>query len=252
MRGPIRSILLAAFAAVGCMLAVGASSAMAVNILTAAGGITTGALRDDLTVTAPATNAQYGTDILAQNTKGALALTTGEPAEVQNQNGQFYAFVGLKLHSNPEAKNCSVATAYAEFVDLQKATHLTASSPVYADTLIDPWRVDINSDMCAVNPGVVRIGGVGLFFPTLGIEARGTIEGVYVQPGATSNCTAGGVQFNLKQPNLLLNGVATLKPGINNTEVGKNAYLCFVSANNYVYPTVGKELGPLTGEITKN
>jgi hypothetical protein len=241
MRGPIRSVLLTACTVVGCMLALGVGNAAA-NVLNAAGGV---ALRDDLTT--PPSNAQYGADILAQNTKSILALTVG--GVVQNRNPINDAFVGLQLHSNPEAKNCSTATAYATFVDLQNATTPGGvSSPVYADTLIDPFRVDINSDLCTTNPGQVLIQGVGLYFPTLAVEVRGFIKGLYEQPGV--NCAAGGVKLNLAQPGLLVNGAGTPEVGISNG-AGAVAYLCFVSANNYVFPTVPKELGPLTGEIKK-
>ena len=246
MRGPIRRVLIAACAALACMLAVGVSSSMGAAVLGAAGGIQGGALRDDLVT--PPSNAQYGADLLTQNTKGILALTVG--GAVQNKNPINDAFVGLQLHSNPEAKNCSTATAYATFVDLQDATTPGGvNSPVYADTLIDPFRVDINSDLCSVNPGKVTIFGVGLYFPTLAVEIRGTITGLYEQPGA--NCAAGGIKFNIPQPLLTINGAGPPpEAGITNG-AGAAAYLCFVSANNYVYPTVPKELGPLTGEIKK-
>jgi hypothetical protein len=246
MRGPIRSVLIAAFAALGCMLAVGGSSAIGAAILEAKGGIQGGALRDDLTT--PPSNAQYGADILAQNTKGILALTVG--GAVQQKVPINDAFAGLQLHSNPEAKNCSTATAYATFVDIQDATTSAGvNSPVYADTLIDPYRVDINSDLCATNPGLVTISGLGLYFPTLAVEVRGVIKGLYEQPGA--NCAAGGVKLNLAQPGLLINGAGPPPEVGFSNGAGANAYLCFVSANNYLYPNVGKELGPLTGEIKK-
>jgi hypothetical protein len=250
MRGPIRSVLFA-LAVVGCLFAVGASSAMAKSILEAKGGKEGAAafvpLRDDLT-TAPS-NAQYGADILTQNTKAALALTVA--GVVQNRNATNYAFVGLKLHSNPEAKNCSTAVGYVEFADFQNAENSAgANSPVYSDTLIDPWRFEIRSDMCATNPGKVTIYGTGFWFPVLATEVRGTITGVYEQPGV-ANCTGGGVKLDLAQPLLTINGAGPPpEAGISNN-AGGNAFLCFVSANNYLYPTVGKELGPLTGEIKK-
>jgi hypothetical protein len=73
---------------------------------------------------------------------------------------------------------------------------------------------------------------------------------VYEQPGA--NCAGGGVKLDLTQPLLTINGAGPPpEAGFSNGAAG-NAFLCFVSANNYVYPTVGKELGPLTGEIKNN
>jgi hypothetical protein len=225
---------------------------MAAASLEAAGGITTGALRDDLTT--PPSNAQYGTDLLANNINGPLALTTGAAETTQNKSPQWDALAGIKLHSNPPtASSTTVATGYVEWLDLQKGTAgpiSATSSPVYADTLIDPWRVDINGATNA-KPNVVTISGVGLYFPTLATEARGTISGVYVQPGTTSKCPAGGVELNLKQPLLLLNGAAA-EAGIDNNTAGKPAYLCWASANNYVYPTTPQGLGATTGEIKNN
>jgi hypothetical protein len=233
------------------MLAFGASSAMAVPQLKAEGGIEAGGLRDDLTT--PPTNAQYGADLLAQNTAAPLQLFKGGAAEEGlNKNGRWAAFVGIKLHSNPMAVNCSTATGYVEFADFQKAVTVPGglNSPVYADTLIAPWRVDINSNSCeaAKNPNKVTVTGVGLYFPLLlgGQEVRGTITGKYEPPGG--NCSAGGVNLDLQQPGLLANGAA-IGAGINNGTAGVHAFLCFVSANNDVYPAVPVGEGAITGKI---
>lgn len=244
MRGPIRSVLLAAFAALGCTLAVGASSAMALQLET--GGAVS--LRDNLLT--PPSNGQYGADLLANNTAGPLALTTAPTETVANKNPQFDAFVGLKLNSNPAATTTSVAVGYVEFADFQNATAGTGAtaSPVYADTLVNPWRVEVNGAKNAA-PNVVTISGVGLYFPVLADEARGTLAGLYEQPGA--NCAAGGVKLNLKQPGLLVNG-ANVEAGVDNGTAGKNAFLCFVSSNNYVFPTTPTGLGALTGSVKNN
>ncbi len=243
MRGPIRSVLFAAFAVVGCMLTLGASSAMAQ--LVAAGGEVTGSLRDDLT-TAPS-NAQYGADLLATNTKGPLQLTDeGALQTPVNKSPQYYAFVGVKLHSNPTAANCSVTTGYAEFADFQHATHGTTPSPVYSDTLIDPWRIDIRSHLCATNPDRVTVYASGLYFPVLGIEVRGNIVGTYQAPIA--GCSAGGINLDLEQPGLLANGAA-VGAGINNGTLNEHAFLCFISSNDYVYPTNAGSLTAITGTI---
>jgi hypothetical protein len=238
------------------MLSLGANSAIA-SQLEAAGGIETGIVRDDLSVvgTNAPTNAQYGADLLTQNTLGQLALTKGPAltAVVQNIIPQFDSFVGLKLHSNPTATTTSVATGYAVFADFQKSEKGAAgggNSPVYPDNVIAPWRVDINGAKNAA-PNVVKITGVGLYFPVLGVEVRGNITGTYVNKAA-GFCTGGGIRLDILQPGLLLNGAAGQELGINNTIANKNAFLCIVSADNYVYPTVPKELGPLTGEINNN
>jgi len=113
MRGSIRSSLVALAAVAGCLVAFGTGDAMA-SQLEAAGGIEVGVLRDDLSVAGktPPSNAQYGADLLLENTNGALALTKGPVAKavVINESPQFDSFVGLKLHSNPAASATSVAT----------------------------------------------------------------------------------------------------------------------------------------------
>lgn len=261
MRGPIRSVLLAACAAVGCMLALGASSAMALNVLTAAGGIEAGALRDDLNVTSgtnPPTNGQFGANILAQNTKGAFALTTGTPPVVVNKSPQNYDFVGLQLHSNPAVSTtqCNSAGGYVQFADFQDSTlqNTTTNSPTYVNTLLFPFRTLINSVSapCTTTAGenekgLVTIRNTEFYLPVAGVLAFGTIKGKYVEPGTGSKCLGGGVELELEQPGLVPAG-----SGINNGVAGEHAFLCFVSANNYVYPTAGKEIGPLTGAITDN
>jgi hypothetical protein len=263
MRGPIRSALFAAGAVVGCMLSLGAGSAMAVNVLTAAGGVETGTLRDDLNVTSgtnPPTNGQFGTTVLAQNTKGPVALTTGSPATVVNKSPEFDDFVGLQLHSNPATSTtvCNAAGGYVEFADFENSTLQsgTTNSPTYVNTLLDPFRVLINSassPCTAVGTGgekeqrLVTIRNVEFYLPVAGVEVFGTLTGKYVQPGTGSKCPAGGVELALSQP-----GLVPANSGLDNGTVGEPAFLCFVSANNYVYPTTGKELGPTTGEVKDN
>jgi hypothetical protein len=222
---------------------------MAVNVLTAAGGSEAGALRDDLAT--PPTNGQYGTNALLQNTKATLALTSG--GVVVNKNPRWESFVGLALHSNPvtSTTTCVSAGGYVEFADFQNATNtVPESSPVYANTLLDPWRVLINSasapGCAAAAQRVVTIRNVELWFPKLlgGLEVTGTITGKYAQPGA--NCSAGGVELDLAQGGLVPAG-----SGISDG-AGGNAFLCFVSANNYVFPTTPTGEGVIKGTITDN
>lgn len=242
MRGSIRSVLLAGCACFGCVLASGVSSMAAPQLEAKKGGVV-GALRDDLLT--PPSNAQYGADILAQNTVNNVTLTIGA---TEISSPQFDVFLGIKLHSNPPtAANCTVATGYVTFVDFQSETtivkEVVMQTPVYADDLIAPWRLDIRSALCAEKPNVITISGVGLYFPTLTSEARGAITGKYEQHGA--NCSAGGVKLDMNQPGLLVNG-ANVEPKVN------EPFLCFVSANNYVFPKAPVGLGVLEGEIKNN
>jgi hypothetical protein len=252
MRGPIRSALVVAGAVAGCLLAFGAGSAMAVNVLTASGGMQAGGLRDDLTT--PPSNGNYGADLLASNKSGLQWTQGGASQEPLAQNPQWDVLVGLKLNSNPVVSEttCSAAAGYVEFADFQGTTHMGASFPFYADTLTR-WRVTINSANTkgCTEPGVVTISGVGLYNPVWGSEVTGTIIGVYAQPGPGAPCAAGGVQLNLIQRGLLANG-ANVGLGFDNGVVGANAFLCFVSSDNYVYPSSPTGPGALTGSIASN
>lgn len=237
------------------VLAVSASNALAVQQLTASGGAETGALRDSLTSPAAPSSDRYGTDALLENTVGALALTINPSGTtVQAQvSPQYDAYLGLKLDNNPTAANCSVADGNVEFADFQDSTSpgilSGAESPTYANTLDSEWRVEINSNMCTTNPDKVTTSGAGLWFPTLDSEATGTFTGTYVQSSAT--CPAGGIELDLSQPAVLINGLNE-NAGIDDGTAGQNAYLCVISANNYVYPTSPSGPGSLTGVITNN
>lgn len=83
----------------------------------------------------------------------------------------------------------------------------------------------------------MTIANVSLLFETFAagspVTATGSFIGKYEQPGA--NCPAGGVKLEIKQPGITTSPV-TEKPELDNGEEG-NAFICFVSANNYVFPT---------------
>jgi hypothetical protein len=105
-------MLLATLAIAGCMVSLGASSATAKSIFEAKGGkegaVGLVPLRDDLTT--PPSIGNDGTDLLASNTKAAWAWTIA--GIVQEKQATSYISVGLELHSNPEAKNCSTAVGW--------------------------------------------------------------------------------------------------------------------------------------------
>lgn len=235
-------LLIAVGTVVACVALVGVGNALAVQQLTASGGAETGALRDNLVT--PPSNGQYGADALLNNTTNPIRFSLSGTGV--NSSPQYDAFLGLKLNSNPTAANCSVAGGYVEFADFQNSS----PSDTFADTLIDPWRVSINSDSCSTDPDQVTVSGVGLYFPEIPLEVTGTVTGTYEEPGV--NCPAGGIKLDVDQPGILVDGSAVAGTQIDDGTAGANAYLCLVSANNYVYPTSPAGLGSLTGAVTNN
>jgi hypothetical protein len=199
-------------------------------------------LRDDADVTA-----NFGTDGLAVNILGKLRFKAS-PGKVAatNENPKGYAFFGLKLDKNPIASNCSEATGWVPFVDIQNAT---PSAVFSGDRPAAPWTFNIRSDLCATNPGKVTIASVSLLFEAFGVTAAGSFTGVYQEPNAAS-CPAGGVKLDIKQPLITTVPASSTEPELDNG-AGGNAFVCFVSANNYVFPTNEPVWTPLTGQIWK-
>jgi hypothetical protein len=185
--------------------------------------------------TEPIIGTDFPTDTLAVNTKGKLRFTAKiAGVAFRNETPLGYGFVGMKLESNPvsSATECKTATGVVPSVDMLD------SSPSAVFNGTSAWSFAIRSDSTAcTEPGKVTISNVSLLFETLGagkspIVAAGSIAGVYEQPGV--NCPAGGIKLNTSQPGI------TTKPTnegveVDNGETGKNAYLCFVAANNYLY-----------------
>jgi hypothetical protein len=199
------------------------------------------ALRDDA-VTPPA-GGGYGSSALATDTNGPLRLSA---LGSFNENPTGYAFFGVKLDKDPNTSTtaCEKATGWVTFVDIQNAKNNTgAFSPVYDNTspgFNAAWPFKVNSDNtgCAVaERGVVTIENVALFFPNLAtgnVTVTGTMKGKYVQPGATSKCQAGGVELNKAQM-MTVNGV-NLEVEISNGAAKEAGFVCFVSANNNLFP----------------
>ncbi|MEA2200518.1 MAG: hypothetical protein QOI89_1114 [Solirubrobacteraceae bacterium] len=242
-------------AVVAFSVAPGAASAAECRILTQGvgvpappcnnppGNVAPQNLRDDVT---DAPNG-FGTDALAVNTVGKLRFKAS-PAGVAilNENPKGYAFFGLKLDKNPVAANGAEATGWVPFVDVQKAN----PSPVFSgDKPATPWTFKIRSDLSTENPGRVLIENISLLFESAGVTAAGTFQGVYEQPGA--NCPAGGVKLTVLQPLITTAPASTTTPELDNGEAGKNAFICFVSANNYLFPEKEPVWAPLTGKIWK-
>jgi hypothetical protein len=256
------SLVVASLTLVALGLGGVASSAMAeVHVLEGKGGTETGALRDDL-IEPPehVSGGGYGTSILGTNSLGAIRLTIGEAF---NENAANYAYFGVKIHSNPEApegektKECKEGKGEAEgwvsFVDIQNAKDQSAvESPAYANTspgYNGEWPIGIKSDKCKNNPGKVTIEHVALYFPKLSAEAVGVLVGAYSEPNK-EKCSGGGIELTEAQT-LTVNGTATAVK-LNNGTAGKPAFICFVSANNYLFPEKAPTWTPLTGEIKKN
>jgi hypothetical protein len=241
-------------AVVAFAVAPGAASAAECRILTQAVGVPAPPcnnppgnaapqnLRDDVT---DAPNG-FGTDALAVNTAGTVRFkATPGGVEAKNENPKGYAFFGLKLDKNPVAANGAEATGWVPFVDVQ---HATPSAVFSGDKPATPWTFKIRSDLSTENPGRVLIENTSLLFESFGLTAAGTFQGLYEQPGA--NCAAGGVKLNIEQPLITTSPASTTTPKLDNG-AGGNAFICFVSANNYLFPEKEPVWAPLTGKIWK-
>jgi hypothetical protein len=204
-------------------------------------------LRDNSTT--PPTGGEFGTEALAVNTAGSLRLTAKIAGlAAHNENPKGYAFFGIKLGKNPASANCNIAEGSVTFADLQDATTGGAESPVFPNNVV--WPIKVRSDKCTTEPGVVTIESVGLFFPNFHeLKATGTFTGKWVQPGACPG-GSGGIELNVKQTGVALS--TGTEPEIDNGTTGKPAFICFVSAENYLYPTTAPTWTPLTGAIWKD
>jgi hypothetical protein len=202
---------------------------------------------------------KFGTDALAVNTKGPLRFrATDAGVVVNNENPTGYAFFGLKLDKNELSSKtvCRKVTGWVTSADIQHAT----PSAVFSGTAptpsgLGPWTLTLNSDSTAcAEPGKVTIANVSLLFETLvpiaktPVKATGSFTGKYEQPGA--NCPSGGVKLDRLQPGI------TTEPATTNQEVdngaGSEAYVCFVSANNYVFPSSAPTWAASTNQIWKD
>jgi len=218
-------------------------------------------LRDDLVE--PPEGGSFGADALAVNTQAPLRLCEKFKAAVgceglTNKNPINDAFFGLKLHENPTSANCHTATGWVEWADIQNATATGgASSPVFAGTSPGDngaWSLSVRSNRCSTNPGRVSIDRFAIYLPVpnwwVTTPSTGEIVGTYVQPGAV--CAAGGVELNVEQQ-IEVNDVLAARTIDNGTTgTATKAILCFVSANNYVYPKTGPEWKELQGAIWKD
>ncbi|HTD07899.1 MAG TPA: hypothetical protein VK680_03320 [Solirubrobacteraceae bacterium] len=224
------------------------------------------ALRDDLVEPPEGVGGGgYGASLLGVNTLGKIRLcSTITGVKVCNEEPTGYSFFGVKLHSNPlspvttaEEENCKEgkfeAKGWITFVDLTDWTTAGVADPVYDNTspgYNGPWSIGIKSNRCKTNPGVVTIEKVALYFPIEeNQKATGTLTGKWSQP-STEKCAGGGIELNTTQSSLKLS--IGEKPEIDNGTTGKNAFICFVASNDYLFPKTAPTWAPLTGSIWKD
>lgn len=228
-------------------------------------------LRDDNVGNAGAETTNYGADGLASNTEGKLRLSatvpaTEPPQKVSNENDANYAYFGVELENNPATSEaeCRSATGHVTFADVQNAT----PSAVYAGISpggFGPWPITVvsNDPVCGGFAGLVVASNVHLLFPGLGdTTAVGNFLGTYRQPSEVAGeCEAGGMELAIAQPQVTVTiggkgGTVLEKPEIDNGNNNQNAFLCFVSANNDLFPSVAPvwsdEENPLEGAIWKD
>jgi len=186
----------------------------------------------------------FGTDALAVNTAGALRFSTKiSGVAFRNKNPAGYAFFGLKLETNPPSANCSEATGQVRFADIQDAT----PSAVFDGN--GAWKIRVKSDLCSSEPGKVKVENTSLLFEQLGagktpVISTGEFVGTYSQPSSVAGkCPAGGVELAIDQPGITTTPAST-GVEIDNGTTGKNAYICFVSANNYLFPETEPKWAP--------
>jgi hypothetical protein len=237
---------LLAAAAMGVGASSAAAAACTANVLC---NNTNEALRDDAVEPKG-----YGMDGLAVNTAGPLRFCATFVIKTCNENATGYAFFGLKLDKDPAAENGKEATGWVEFADVQHAT----PSAVFSGTAPEPagfgpWPIKVRSDKSTENPGKVTIEKAHLLFPTLGpggtaVTAIGTFTGKWVQPGECAG-GSGGVKLDIAQPGITV--TTATKPELDNGK-GEAAFICFVSANNYLFPEKAPAWTPLTGNIWKD
>ncbi len=239
-------------------------------------------LRDD--VNEGPTGGGFGADALVVNTQRPLRLCREFTAGTgctgpSNKNPVNDAFFGIKTYENRpapvttrEREECkeaagheTAAIGWVQWGDPQDSTSTgTSANPMYVGTSPGdngPWTIRLRSDLCTVNPGLVTISKVAVYFPVIGwwvtTPSTGEIVGKYIQPSTTANpteCKGGGVELNIEQ-SLEVNDVLlarTFDNGTTGVAQADKAIFCTVSANNYLYPTTAPSWGPFTGAIWKD
>ena len=168
----------------------------------------------------------------------------------------------LKLRLLLTKTKCEKALGFVEFVDIQNAKNNEAkTSPAFSNTTAGfngAWPFSITSDSTACEEklrGAVAIEKVSLLFPNLGgvganTTVAGTLTGKFLEPAKEGKCPAGGISLNEEQT-VTVDGTAGTKVKITAGEKGVAA-ICFVSANNYLFPEKAPTWAPFTGAISKD
>jgi hypothetical protein len=195
---------------------------------------------DDGAGTSPVSSG-FSTIGLMVNTKTAVRVSTKIAAvELRQTVPLGYGLLGIKLESDPEASEtvCRAATASIIFGEVLDAS----PSAVFAGGT-GGWPVTLVSDSPGCKEaerGKVIVRGVSLLAETLGagkspVLAAGTLRGKYEQPGA--NCPAGGIKLEVKQTGITTEPESEAGTNeVDNGTTGEAAVLCFVAANNYLFP----------------
>jgi len=191
-----------------------------------------------------ATNPQstnYGTDGLLVNTVGAIRFNAKVSGTAfHNTVPQGYAFFGVKLFTNPEAATgvCREAQGTVPWVDIQH----TNNSAVF-NSALGSWNFKIRSEQCSTAANKVVIRNAALDFEALvggePLIATGTFTGTYSDPSTLAGkCKAGGIEIDEAQTGITTEPAAEAGSiTVDNGAAGARALVCFVSANNYLFPS---------------
>jgi len=238
-----------------CEFAATASAVTPCSQKVLCGNTATESLRDDLA----SPNTGYGSSILAVNTAGAIRILAFEHGKQFNSLfGRVptgYAYLGIDLHENQETSKtaCHKATGWVTFADFSHTEKkewakelFTNTSPGYAGA----WPISINSSnegCTGENKGKVTIEGVAIGDNFgLGVEPfTGTLTGHFVQAGSCPG-GSGGIELAVRQPGMTAPETFE-KVEIDNGEAPVD--LCFVAANNYLYPTSAPSWTPVAGNV---
>lgn len=193
----------------------------------------------------------FVTSGLLVNTKSKIRFgATIGGVKLFNESPLGYTFFGVDLMSNPtnSLAKCVAATGTVPWIDIQNGK----PSAVFNVGTAASFYVMSDNKKCEEQKvaGVVCVREITLLFEQLGaakapVIASGTFCGKYSQPNA-EKCPGGGIELNNEQPGVTTEPASTPPVVVDNGEEGKPALLCFVSANNYLFPKTAPTWAPFT------